>query len=64
MTILYWFGWFGFMVFNATFSNISVKSRRSVSLVEETGRPRENHRPAASHWRTLGNNKITELRTI
>jgi hypothetical protein len=22
-------------------------------LVEETGGPRENHRPAASHWQTL-----------
>ena len=34
-----------FMVFNATFNNISVISRRSVLLLEETG---ENHRPAAS----------------
>jgi len=31
-----------FMVFNATFNNISVISRRSVLLVEETGVPREN----------------------
>jgi hypothetical protein len=31
--------WFGFMVFNATFNNISVISRRSVLLVEETGGP-------------------------
>jgi ABC-type uncharacterized transport system permease subunit len=37
-------GWF--MVFNATFNNISVISWRSALLVEETG---ENHRPAASH---------------
>ena len=29
----------GFMVFNATFNNISVISWRSVLLVEETGRP-------------------------
>jgi hypothetical protein len=29
--------WFGFMVFNATFNNISVISWRSVLLVEETG---------------------------
>jgi hypothetical protein len=36
----------GFMVFNATFNNISVTSLRSVLLVEETG---ENHRPAAGH---------------
>jgi len=36
------------MVFNATFNNISVLSWRSVLLVEETGVPRENHRPASS----------------
>jgi hypothetical protein len=30
---------FGFMVFNATFNNISAKSWRSVLLVEETGVP-------------------------
>ena len=36
------------MVFNATFNNISVVLWWSVSLVEETGVPRENHRPAAS----------------
>jgi len=38
------FGWF--MVFNATFNNISVISWRSVLLMEETG---DNHRPVASH---------------
>jgi hypothetical protein len=37
------------MVSNATFNNISVISWRSVLLVEETGVPRENHRPVASH---------------
>jgi len=37
------------MVFNTTFNNISVISWHSVLLVEETGVPRENHRPAASH---------------
>jgi len=37
------------MVFNATFSNISVMSWRSVLLVEETGRSGENHRPVGSH---------------
>ena len=31
------------MVFNTTFNNISVISRRSVLLVEETGGPREKH---------------------
>jgi hypothetical protein len=43
-------GWLvGFMAFYATFNNISTISWRSVLLVEETGGPRENHRPAASH---------------
>jgi hypothetical protein len=43
-------GWLvGFMVFNATFNNISVISWPSVLLVEETGDPRENHKPVASH---------------
>jgi hypothetical protein len=37
------------MPFNATFSNISAILWQSVLLVEETGVPRENHRPAASH---------------
>ena len=36
----------GFMMFNATFNNISAISWRSVLLVEETG---ENHQPASSH---------------
>ena len=45
--ILKWLVWF--MVFNATFNNISVITWRSVLLVEETGVPRENHRPVASH---------------
>ena len=34
------------MVFNATFNNISVTSSRSVLLVEETGVPGANRRPA------------------
>jgi hypothetical protein len=38
------------MVFNATFSNISIISWPTVLIVEETG---ENHRPVASHWLTL-----------
>jgi hypothetical protein len=37
------------IVFNATFNNISVIWWQSVLLVEETGVPGENHRPAASH---------------
>jgi hypothetical protein len=47
------FGLHWLMVFNATFNNISVISWRSVLLVGENGIPRENHRPVASHWKTL-----------
>ena len=35
--------WFAFMVFSATFNNISVISWRSVLLMEETGVHGENH---------------------
>jgi hypothetical protein len=42
-------GLVGFMVFNATFNNISAISCRSVLLVEETGGPGENYRVATSH---------------
>jgi len=42
-----------FMVFNATFNNISVISWRLVLFVEEFAVPGENHRTAASHWQTL-----------
>ena len=45
-------GWFRFMMFNATFNNISVTSWRSALLVEETGLPGENHIPVASHRQT------------
>jgi len=44
---------YGFMVFNATFNNISFISGRSDLLVEDTG---EYHRTAASHWQTLSHN--------
>ena len=40
----------GFIVFNATFNNISAISWWSVLLVEETGVPVENNWPVASHW--------------
>jgi len=40
-------------VLNATFNNISAMSWRSVLLVEETGVPGENRRPAANHSQTL-----------
>jgi len=41
------FDWF--MVFNATFNNISAISCWSVLLVEETGLPGENHQHVAGH---------------
>jgi hypothetical protein len=44
---------FRFMVCNATFNNISVISWRSVLLVEETGLPGKNLRPAVSYWQFL-----------
>jgi len=47
------------MAFYATFNNISVISWRSVLLVEETGVPRENHWPVASHWQTLSHNVVS-----
>jgi hypothetical protein len=50
--------WFGFMVFNIIFINISAISWRSVLLVVETGGPGENHWPAASHWQTLSHNVV------
>jgi hypothetical protein len=44
-----------FIVFNATFSNISAISWswRPVLVVEEARVPVENHRPWASNWKTL-----------
>ena len=48
--------WFGFIVFNGTFNDISVISWRSVLVVEETGVPGENHKPAESQWQTLSHN--------
>jgi len=47
------------MVFHATCNNISVISWRYILLVEETGVPRENHRPVASHWQTLSHNVVS-----
>jgi hypothetical protein len=50
ITCLLYFGLVGwFMVFNATFNNISVISWQSVLLMEETEVPGENHRLAVSH---------------
>jgi hypothetical protein len=39
-----------FIMFNATFSNISAISWQTVLVVEEAGVPAENHRPWASNW--------------
>jgi hypothetical protein len=50
--------WFGFMVFSATFNNISVISWQLVLLMEETIGPRENHRLVTSHWQTLSHNVV------
>jgi hypothetical protein len=49
-----------FMVFNDSFNNISaISCMWSVLLVEETGVPRENHSPIASHWETLSHNVVS-----
>ena len=45
-----------FMVYNATFNNISVILWWLVLKVEETVVPGENHRPITSHWQTLSHN--------
>ena len=50
-----------FMVFNATFNNISVISWQSVLLVEETEVAGENHPPAISHWQTLSQNVVSSI---
>ena len=47
------------MVLNATFNNISAILWRSVLLVEETGVPWENHRPATNHRQTLSLNVVS-----
>jgi hypothetical protein len=47
--IVHFNGLVWFMVFNDTFNKISVISWWSVLLVEETGVPGENNRPAACH---------------
>jgi hypothetical protein len=54
LTVSYMIGWFFiiyflFLVFNATFNNISAISWRPVLVVEEAGVSGENHRPWASN---------------
>ena len=51
--------WFGLMVFNSTFNDISVILWQSVLLVEEIGVPCEHHCAAASHWQTLSQNFVS-----
>ena len=57
-----WFDWF--LVFNATFSNISAISGRPVLVVEEAGVPRENHRPWANNWSTLSFAAVSRVHPI
>jgi len=57
LTIIDGLAWF--MVFNATFNNISAISWRSVLLVDETGAHGENQRPVASHRQTLSDNVVS-----
>jgi len=45
-----------FMVFSVTFNHISVISRLSVSLVEDTW---ENHLPVGSRWQTWSHNVVS-----
>jgi hypothetical protein len=47
------------VAFNITFNNILVISWRSVLLVEETGVPRENHRPGARQDLNIITSKLT-----
>ena len=47
------------MVFNATFSNISVISWQSVLLTEEIGLPKETHRSAASYFQALSHDVVS-----
>jgi hypothetical protein len=54
-----WLGLLWLLVFNTTFNNISAISWQSVLLVEETGVPRENHRPVASYCQTLSHNVVS-----
>ena len=50
LSMLIWFDLIWFLVFNATFSNISAISWRPVLVMEEAGVPGENYRPWASNW--------------
>ena len=48
-----------FMMFNATFNNISVISWQSLSWRRKPNRAqRDNHQPVASHWQTISHNVV------
>jgi hypothetical protein len=57
-------GGFVYRVLNATFSNISVISWRSVLLVKETEVHGENHRPVASHCQTLAHKVVSSTHCL
>ena len=50
------------MALKATFNNISVISWWSVSLVQKTGVPGENHQRIASNRQTVSHNVVCECR--
>jgi hypothetical protein len=52
---------FRFLVSNATFNNISIISWRSALLVENSGVPGENYRPAVSQWQTWSCNVLWSI---
>jgi hypothetical protein len=49
------------MAVNVTCNNFSVIPWRSVSLVDETGVPGENHQPFVSHRQTLSHNVVSSI---
>ena len=49
------------LVFSATFNISTVISLRSVLLVEETGVPEKNNRPAVSHLFTCSHNIASNI---
>jgi hypothetical protein len=59
LTFSYSLAYVWFMMFKATFNNISVLSWRSVLLVEETGVPRETHQSLVSYYQTLSHNVVS-----
>ena len=52
-----------FIVFHATFNNISVISWRSVLFVEETGVPGESHFHSLSHNVVSSTPRLSGIRT-